>query len=70
VPLSVAVAESNITPLGSVPVTLKLGEGNPAAVAVKLPAFPTVKVAVLALVIVGASLTVRIKFCAGDVRSP
>ena len=32
-------------------------------VTVKVPAVPTVKVVALALVMAGASLTVRVKFC-------
>ena len=37
--------------------------GVPVAVAVKLPAVPTVKLVELALVMVGAWSTVRVKFC-------
>jgi hypothetical protein len=40
-----------------------LGFGKPVAVTVKVPATPTVKVALAALVIVGASFTVSIKGC-------
>ena len=36
------------------PVSLKVAAGNPLAVTVKLPAVPTVNVALLALVIAGA----------------
>ncbi len=38
------------------------GVGNPLAMTVKLPGVPTTKVAAFALVIVGASFTVRVKF--------
>jgi len=57
VPLSVAVPFpllTNVTPLGSAPVSDSVGDGVPVVVIVKLPAVPTVNVAVLALVIVGA----------------
>jgi hypothetical protein len=56
VPLSVPVPfplSLNVTPLGSAPVSLSEGVGLPVAVTVKLPAVPTVKVVLLALVIAG-----------------
>ncbi|HEU5423105.1 MAG TPA: hypothetical protein VFU72_06155 [Nitrolancea sp.] len=43
-----------LTPLGSEPVALKLGAGEPVAVSVKRSACPTLKVVLLALVIAGA----------------
>jgi len=61
VPLSRPVDELNVTPAGKVPISLKVGVGNPLAVTVKVPLLPTLKVAALLLVIVGASLTVRTK---------
>ena len=57
VPLSVAVPfalVTNVTPLGSAPLSLTDGVGVPVAVTVKLPAVPTVNVVLLALVIAGA----------------
>jgi hypothetical protein len=54
VPLNVAVPlplSRNVTPLGSVPVSVNEGVGDPVAVTVKLPAVPTVNVVLLALVI-------------------
>ena len=54
VPLSTPVEELNVSPVGNVPVSLKVSAGKPLAVTVKLPALPTVKAALLALVIVGA----------------
>jgi hypothetical protein len=57
VPLSVAVPFpllTNVTPLGSAPLSLTDGVGVPVAVTVKLPAVPTVNVVLLALVIAGA----------------
>jgi hypothetical protein len=57
VPLNVAVPFplfTNVTPLGSVPVSVSVGAGDPVVVTVKLPAVPTVNVVLLALVIVGA----------------
>src|SRR5271166_6919571 len=62
VPLSTPVAASNVTPLGKAPVSLSVGVGVPVVVTVKLPAVPTVKVVLVALVIAGAWLTVRVKF--------
>ena len=58
VPLSVAVPfwlSVNVTPLGRAPLSLRLGVGEPVAVTVKLPAVPTVKAVLLALVMAGAS---------------
>ena len=57
VPLSIALPfplSVNIRPVGSVPDSLKDGVGVPVVVTVKLPAAPTVKIVLLALVIVGA----------------
>src|SRR5208337_3558153 len=73
VPLSVAVPlplSANITPLGKAPVSLRLGVGEPVAVTVKLPAAPTVKAALLALVMAGAWLTVRVKVWAVGLPTP
>ena len=56
VPLNVAVPFpllTNVTPLGSAPVSVRDGVGDPVAVTVKLPAVATVNVVVLALVIAG-----------------
>ena len=52
---------AKVTPAGKVPVSLIDGVGLPVVVTVKVPAVPAVKVAVLALVIAGAWLTVRVK---------
>ena len=50
------------TPVGSAPVwPIVVGTGNPLVVTVKVFAWPTVKVAALALVIVGGWFTVRVK---------
>ncbi len=46
------------------------GVGNPFAVTVKLPGVPTTKVAAFALVIVGASFTVRVKFWVASGLTP
>ena len=59
VPLSIAVPfplSTNVTPLGSAPVSVRVGVGDPVVVTVKLPAVPTVNVVVLALVMLGAAL--------------
>ena len=58
-PATVAVplrtpAEVSVTPLGRVPVSLKVGAGTPVAVTVNDPAVPAVNVVLFALVIVGA----------------
>jgi hypothetical protein len=45
---------TNVTPLGSAPVSVRETVGVPVAVIVKLPAVPTVNVVLLALVIAGA----------------
>ncbi len=51
VPLSTPVLELNATPFGSVPDSLRVGVGDPVAVTVKVPAEPTVNVALPPLVI-------------------
>jgi hypothetical protein len=63
VPLRTPVAGVNVTPAGSVPVSPNVGAGNPVAVTVKVPAAPTLKVALFALVIIGAWSTVSVKLC-------
>jgi hypothetical protein len=63
VPLSTPVAALNVTPLGSVPLGLRVGAGKPVVVTVNDPAVPTLKVALFALVIAGAWFTVRVKLC-------
>jgi hypothetical protein len=76
VPLSVAVPFplfTNVTPLGSVPVSVKVGVGDPVAVTVKLPAAPTVNVVLLALVIAGATcavFTVRVNAWLAGLPTP
>jgi hypothetical protein len=59
VPLS-NPAELKVTPLGNVPVLLNVGAGYPVATAVNEPDVPTVKVALLALVIAGAWSTEKL----------
>lgn len=58
VPLPLSV---NVTPEGRAPVSDSTMVGLPAAVTVKLPAVPWVKVALLTDVMVGGVLTVRVK---------
>ena len=70
VPLRTPVAELNVTPLGSVPPSLKLGAGNPVTVTVNVPAVPTVNVVLFALVIAGAWFTVSVKLCAALPPTP
>jgi hypothetical protein len=70
VPLSTPVEALNVTPLGKVPASLSVGGGKPVAVTVNVPASPTVKLVVLALVIAGACWTVRIKLCTAAEPTP
>ena len=66
VPLSaagaVAVVHERHAAWAASPLSLSVGVGTPVVVTVKLPAVPTVKVVLLALVMAGAWLTVRVKF--------
>jgi len=57
VPLNVAVPlclSTNVTPVGSAPVSVKTAVGKPIVVTVKLPAVPTVNVVLLELEMAGA----------------
>ena len=58
VPLSTPVVELSVTPLGSAPVSVKVGAGEPVAVTVNVPGVATVNVALVALVIAGGTPTV------------
>ena len=71
VPLSTPVVLLSVTPLGSVPVVVKVKLlGWPVAVTVKLPEVPTVKVVSAALVMAAGSVTVRVKACVAAVPTP
>jgi hypothetical protein len=62
-----------VTGLGNDPDSLRVGVGEPVVVTEKVPAVPTVKVVLLALVILGAVppvLTVRVKLCVAAVPTP
>jgi hypothetical protein len=62
-----------VTPLGRAPVSVKVGVGVPVVVTENVPAVPTVKVVLLALVIAGAALdvlTVSVKACVAGVPTP
>jgi len=64
VPLSVPVPfplPVKVIPLGNAPASVKVGAGKPVVITGNDPEAPTVKVVVLALVIVGASSTVSAK---------
>jgi hypothetical protein len=63
VELRTPVVGLKVTPVGSVSVMLSLniGAGTPLAVTMKLPAEPTVKIVLEALVKAGAELTVKVK---------
>ena len=62
VPDRIPVAALNVTPVGSVPVSLNVGAGDPVAVTVNVPAVPSEKAAAFALVIAGGEFTVSVKF--------
>jgi hypothetical protein len=70
VPLSRPDPALKVTPLGKVPLSLRVGAGKPVPVTVNAPAVPTVKVILLALVMAGAWLTVRTKFCVAFGKMP
>jgi hypothetical protein len=53
VPLNTCVTALNVTPLGSAPLSLSVGVGEPVAVTVNDPAVPTVNVVLALLVIAG-----------------
>jgi len=63
VPASVPVAGLKVTPPGRVPVMERVGSGTPIAVTLKVPANKMLKVTLLALVMDGPSVTVKVKFC-------
>jgi hypothetical protein len=56
---------TKVTPVGSVPVSVIVGDGSPVVVTVNVPAEPTVKVVLAADVIVGGTgaVTVSVKSC-------
>jgi hypothetical protein len=73
VPFSVPVPfplSVKVTPLGSVPASVRAGAGKPVAVTVNVPAAFTVNVALFALVIFGASSTVSVKFWTAFAPTP
>ena len=51
------------TPLGSVPTSATVAVGSAEVATANVPAEPTVKVVAFALVMAGASLTVKVKLC-------
>lgn len=63
VPLKEPVAELRVTPLGSAPLVLNVGDGKPEAVTENAPREPAVNVALLGLVKVGDWFTVNVKLC-------
>ncbi len=50
-----------MTPLGKLPVWLKVAAGDPVAITAKLPTVPTVNVVPAPLVMAGAWFTVSVK---------
>ena len=72
-PLSVAVPlplSTKVTPPGRAPVSLRAADGEPVLVTVNVPALPTVKVVLAALVMAGAWSTVRLKLCVASEPTP
>jgi len=62
-----------VTPLGSAPVSVRVGVGVPVVVTENVPAAPTVNVVLLALVITGAApglFTVTVKVWVVGVPTP
>ena len=72
VPVNTPVEAVNVTPEGSAPDSDNVGVGTPVSVTVNVPAVPTVKVALVALVIAGALVwvTVSVKLCVAFVPTP
>lgn len=71
VPDKMPVPGVKVTPAGRrMPVMERVGVGEPVAVTTKLPPTPSVKLAVLGLVIAEASLTVILKFCVASGNVP
>ena len=70
VPLSTLVAAVNVTPEGNAPDSDSVGVGDPVAVTLNVPAVPTVKVVLFALVMAGAWFTVSVKLCVAAVPTP
>ena len=70
VPERTPVVGLRVTPVGSAPVSLNVGVGNPEAVTVNVPEMPTVKVAELPDVIAGASFTVSVKLWVASGATP
>ena len=67
VPLPLSV---KVTPPGSEPPSATAGTGNPVEATVKLPAVPTVRVVVLALVMAGAWSTFKVKLWVAGLPTP
>jgi len=76
IPLRVPVPlwlSTKVTPLGSAPISVRVGVGVPVVVTENVPAAPTVNVVLLALVIAGAALglfTVTVKAWVAGVPTP
>ena len=73
VPVSAAVPSplsTNVTPVGSAPVSLKAGVGNPVVVTVNVSNVPVANVVLSALVIAGAWLTVSVKLWLASGTTP
>ena len=70
VPPRIPVPELNVTPVGKVPVSDRVGAGSPVAVTVKDPAAPTVNAVLFALATAAGWFTVKVKFCEASVPIP
>ena len=68
-PLSKPDVAVNVTPFGNAPLSLNVGAGAPVAVTVNVPGMPTVKVALLGLVMFGGVPTTNVA-CAVAVPLP
>ena len=70
VPDKIPVTGSNVTPVGKVPTTERVGAGEPAVVTVKVPGNPRLKETWSALVMDGPAVTVRVKLCTASGKVP
>jgi hypothetical protein len=70
VPLKTPVAGTKVTPDGKVPAIESIGVGEPVAATVKVPAMPSVKLALSALIMTGVRLIVMLKFCVASGAVP
>ena len=70
VPLRTPLCVSKVTPAGSAPVSLNVGAGKPVIVTAKVEDTSTGNTVLLALVMAGASFTVKAKDCVASEPIP